>query len=207
MAPRTDIYIPELFETFEFSAMQRQELSRSANGVTRGKDLGEALWRLSFTTRPILSSDAMEYEAKLRSLNGVIGTFLAGDPARCNPRAHKDGMFEDDAAVDDVGDDNKSLKLAGLDPGFKLSIGDYLSTPGYALHQVMEDAVADGAGVTPFFEVFPHIRPGTFSDSPATTVTLKRPQAEFILEPGSISRRRLNGPYWSVSFAGIQVIG
>jgi hypothetical protein len=206
MAPRTDIYIPELFETFEFSVMQRQEISRSADGVTRAKDLGDALWKITASTRPMLSSDALAYEAKLRSLNGAIGTFLAGDPSRCNPRAHKDGLFDDDAVVNDLGIDNKSLKLGGLDPGFKISAGDYLSTAGYALHQAMQDAVADGSGITTLFEVFPHIRPGMFSESPATGVTLKQPQAEFALEPGSLSRRRLSGPWWSVSFSGVQII-
>lgn len=209
--PRTDIYDPNLFESAEFNVVQRQEFSRSANGVTQGKDLGDALWRLSFTTKPMLSSDALAFEAKLRSLNGVIGRFFAGDPRRCNPRLHKDGSFSDSGTIADVGDDNKSLKLATLPAGFKISVGDYIafqygSTPSYALHQAMESATADGSGDTGFFEVFPHIRTGIIDDSPGTSVTLKHPQALFALEPGSLSRRRIAGPWFSVSFSGIQII-
>ncbi len=205
---RTDIYVPEILVDFDFGVLQRQEFSRTADGVTRGKDLGEALWRASYTTKPLLSSDALAYEAKLRSLNGVIGRFFAGDPSRCNPREHKDGSFSDTGVIASIGVDNKSLALEGLDAGFKISAGDYLafqygSTPSYALHQAMEDAVADGSGETPAFEVFPHIRPGV---AEAATVTLKRPQALFVLEPNSVSRRRVAGPYWSVSFSAIQVI-
>lgn len=208
--PRTDIYDPNLFEGVDFAPIERQELSRSADGVTRGKDFGESLWRLSFTTKPMRSSDALAYETKLRSLRGVTGRFFAGDPRRCNPRVYPAGNFTDSALIYDVGDDNKSLRVSDLAPGFVISEGDYLafeygSGPSYALHQALETVAADGGGITPFFEVYPHIRPG-LSESPPASVTLHLPTALFMLEPGSVSRRRVAGPLFSVSFSAIQAI-
>lgn len=209
--PRTDIYDPELFDAIDFAAMDRQEFSRSANGVTYGKDFGEVLWQLSFSTRPLLSSDALAYEARLRSLRGVTGRFFAGDPRRCNPRMHRTGAFSDTGTIHTVGDNNKSLRIVCPSAGFVISEGDYLafqygSTPSYVLHQALETVTADGSALTPLFEVFPHIRPGLTIGSPAPAVVLKKPQALFALEPGSVSRRRVAGPWWSVSFSAVQVI-
>lgn len=207
---RTDIYLPELLDLTQcsFEPVERQEFSRSADGVTRGKDLGEALWRLSFVTRSMLSSDALAYEARLRSLRGVIGRFFAGDPRRCYPRAHRTGAFNDTGTIHTLGGDNKSLRIDSLDPGLALSVGDYLAfpygaTPSYALHQVVEPAVADGSGLTPLFEVYPHIRPGV---AVSAAVTLKLPQALFALEPGSVRRNHAGGPRWTVGFSAMQVI-
>ncbi|MGR6752128.1 hypothetical protein ACU6QF_00180, partial [Aeromonas veronii] len=83
---------------------------------------------------------------------------------------------------------NKSMRLASLPGGFKLSVGDMLSfqygaAPSYALHRVEEDVVAP-FGATPFFEVFPHFRLGAAT---GVTVRLRQPRCLMMIVPGSIS--------------------
>ena len=54
----------------------------------------------------------------------------------------------------------------------------------YALHRIVSDTVvANGSGVTPLFEVVPHIRPGAAT---STAVELIRPYCKAIIIPGSV---------------------
>jgi hypothetical protein len=79
------------------------------------------------------------------------------------------------------------LKLGGLPAGYSLRRGDMLhvdygSGPRRALHRIVEDATANGAGITPFFEVRPYLKTGTTTGA---VVTLIKPAAKMMLEPGS----------------------
>lgn len=192
--PRTDIITPERFVQISFDLMSRQELSRTAGGLTRGKDLGPALWRVQYTVRPQRAFEAVDLEAMLHSLDGIINGFAAFDFRRKYPRHHFDGLFNDTGTIKALGSDNKSLSLQDLDPGFQLSRGDYLAigngeSPDYsgALYQSMETVTADGMGDTVEFEVRPHIRTGPTAGN---AVTLKNPKAYFTLDdPNSLSVR------------------
>ncbi len=210
-AIRTDILSSAGFEQQNFDTTERQELSRQASGVSIGKNLGPDLWFCEYGTNLQNFASAVTFEAKLRSLAGVTKPFSAHDLRRPYPLAHADGSFNDTGVVHTIGVDNKSLRIDGLDAGFQLSIGDYLAfdfdfEPGYssrALHQVMEAATANGAGLTPVFEVYPHIRPGLVVSTP---VVLKKPSALFTLEPNS-RQSRLDGVLHSrISFRAIQHI-
>jgi hypothetical protein len=189
-----------------FLLISRQELSRQANGITIGKDFGSAIWMPEFSTDVVNNDDAVAYEAKLNSLDGVINMFAAGDLRRRYPRAYPTGNFNDTGVLASVNANNKALAISGLDPSFVLSIGDYLSfdySGGRALHQVVEAATADGSGATTQFEVRPHIRAGYTVSTP---ITLKKPQGYFILMPGSIQAKS-NGPVTSVvSFKAVQFL-
>ena len=84
--------------------------------------------------------------------------------------------------------DNKALKLGGLPAGYSLRRGDLLhfdygpSPARRALYRIVEDASASGAGITGFFEVRPFLKAGTATGA---VVTLVRPSARMMLEPGS----------------------
>ncbi|QDP20660.1 hypothetical protein [Bradyrhizobium cosmicum] len=204
--PLTDLQTLVPIASQSFPLVSRQELSRLASGVTIGKDLGSALWMPEFSTDTIDNDDAVAYEARLNSLDGVVNIFTAGDLRRLYPRSHADGVFNDTGVLASVNANNKALALSGLDPSFALSIGDYLAfdySGGRALHQVVEAVTANGSGTTAQFEVRPHIRPG-FSLSAA--VTLKKPKGYFMLVPGSV-QASTNGPVSSViSFKAVQVL-
>jgi hypothetical protein len=204
--PRTDImtFVRYGAESVPLRLVSRQESSRTAGGVTRGKDLGPALWVGEFTTVPLPIAKAVAFEAMLASLDGVIGTFEAGDPRRPYPAEHADGDFNDTGTLTAVHESNKAIQLASLDVGFTLSVGDFLvftCGSSRALHQVMESVTANGAGATGYFEVRPHIRSGY--TLPAA-VTLKRPKGIFTLQPNSVVPRSISAVNGVVSFKAIQ---
>lgn len=205
--PLTDItsFVPIAGQVFG-PPVSRQEMSRLSSGTTIGKDFGSALWMPEFTTDVVDNDDAVAYEAKLASLDGVINAFAAGDLRRLYPRQYANGVFNDTGVLHSVNANNRALSIASLDAGFVLSVGDYLAFDygaSRALHQVVEAATANGSGLTSEFEVRPHIRPGFSLTAP---ITLKQPRAHFILVPGSVEAKS-NGPVSSViSFKAVQFL-
>lgn len=208
--PRSDILTGLPFDNQIFMLFERQELSRTADGVTRAKSFGSAIWKMSCTSASLYFDQALELEAKLHSLDGAINRFYAHDLRRPYPKEHADGAFTDSGVILSVNANNKALALDDLPAGFQISPGDMLAfdygaTPSRALHQVVEAVTANGAGLTAEFEVRPHLRPGIVL-SPSTEVVFKTPQALFAIEPGSV-QSRLNGPLHSViSFSAVQII-
>lgn len=205
--PRTDI-----LSTVEMSAdsqppmlLMRQEYSRQAGGRTIGKDFGSALWQMSFVTIPIENDDAIDFEAILDSLDGVILTFEAYDVRRKMPRLYPTGACND-GVLASVNANSKAISLSGLAAGQVISRGDWLSFDygaNRALHRVVEAATANGAGLTPQFEVRPHLRPGwTLS----TAVKLKNPRGIFVMMPGSVSPKAYGSLHTVISFQAIQFI-
>lgn len=204
--PRTDILTTVGFQDQKFQLQWRQEVSRTAGGVTLGKDLGPALWTASYTTIRLDDEAALAYEADLDALEGVVWPFEAGDLRRIYPLAYPTGEFADTGVIEAVNPNNRAISLSGLDPGFVLSKGDYLSFDygdSRALHRLVEGAVANGGGVTPQFEVRPHLRPGWTLDA---AVTLKRPTALFTLVPASVSQTLNNGESTVISFQAMQYL-
>lgn len=204
--PRTDILTPFLFANQSLRLSSRQEFSRMASGVTIGKDFGSALWMADYTTVAMPNDDALVLEAKLNSLDGVIGTFEAGDIRRPYPKAHANGAFGDTGVIASVNANNKALSLSGLNAGMTLSVGDYLSFDyggARALHQVVEAVVANGLGATSEFEVRPHLRPGW---SLGTAVKLKLPKGVFVLVPDSIASATVGPMDSTISFKAMQFL-
>lgn len=193
------------FSDQKFTLVERQELSRQANGITLAKSFGSALWAGEWTTGLMPHDEALDYEALLNSLDGAIHAFYAHDLRRPYPRAHADGDFTDSGKIATVSSDGKSLSLKDLPAGLVLSRGDYLAfdygSGSRALHQVMAKVTAGPGGATGSIELRPHLRPGAQVDA---AVTLKKPSAKFILLPGSIDQRLQGGLMTVLSFSAIQ---
>lgn len=206
--PRSDIMTAVGWTDQKFDLVERQEFSRQANGTTIAKSFGSALWSGTWTSAALERDVAADFEARLRSLDGSINGFHARDILRPYPRAYPTGSFsESGVAVHTVGDDGKSLRIDGLASGFVISRGDYLSVTTLGgvilLYQAMEDATADGGGVSPSFEVRPHLHPGVAIND---IVKLKSPTTVFRLVPGSIDSSMRGWSRVVVSFSGIQSI-
>lgn len=206
--PRNDIFEDISFTDQKFALYERQEYSRMASGQTIGKSFGSALWTAQYTTAPMYHDDALELEARLHALDGVIGRFYAGDLRRQYPRMHPKGDFPDTAKIKEIGSNNKSLALSGLAAGLQLSVGDYLSfdygaSKARGLFQVIENAIATNAGKTPVFEVRPHLRPGI---TVGASVTLKKPTGVFALLPQSIETSIHSGSFTVVTFNSFQML-
>lgn len=186
--------------------IERQEFSRTAGGQVIGKSFGTALWRATMVTNAMYRDQIMAFEAMLRSLDGVVRGLYLGDPRRIFPLSRPDGDFSDAGAfVQGLGGDGRSLRIGGLGGGFQLASGDYfcvIRPSGLReLYQAMESVAADGGGLTPLFEVRPHLRPGiAVNDS----VALKGPTTLFVLEPGSVQTSMQDVLIGSVSFTAME---
>ena len=205
--PITDLFDGRKIADQKFPLIQRQELSRQANGATRGKDLGSALWRTDIVMQAMRFDDALDFEAMLNSLDGVINEFEIGDFRRKYPRRHADGSFVDSGLLNAVGANNDNLAIDSLPAGLVLSRGDYLSFdygagPSRALHQVMNSVQADAAGLAVDVYVRPHIRTGA---TIGAAVTLRIPTALMSMEPKSISSVQ-SGNKTIISFSAVQVL-
>lgn len=187
---------------------ERQELSRDASGVTYGKSLGSSLWMGSWTTKPLRHDDAIDFEAMLATLDGVINPFYGEDVRRRYPKLYPTGSFDDSAAAIHTLFSDGRIRIDGLPAGFVISRGDYFEfdygiPANRALHQASETVTCDGAGLSPLFAVRPHIRQGAAVDD---LVSFKRPQGIFTLEPDSIEKRVVGMTHTQISWKGIQTI-
>ncbi len=206
--PRTDLHDICTISDTVFWPKFRQEMSRVAGGRAQSKDLGPAIWAASFATAPDYHSEAGAIEAFLLSLNGSVHSFTAYDARRPYPKAYPTGNFSDTATIGSLNAaDAFEIQLADLASGMVLSVGDYLgfefgSQPSLALHLITEGGTADGSGdVT--LRVFPHIDELA---SIGTWVQLKKPRAEFIIEPGKSTQPKIDSlTASSISFSAVQI--
>jgi hypothetical protein len=194
--------------TTGFSLRWRQEQSTLASGRILVKDMGSPLWTLRAASK-VLSPNNLDYwRARLTSLENGLQQFWGYPTSRCYPIAYPNGSWPGggagfdgtNAALNTINANRKAITLAALPAGFKLSIGDYLSIAG-DVHQVMEAATANGAGVTGEFEIRPQLWPAVATPK---TVSVKQPACLMAVVPGSVSSDAgLNG-WGSVSFTAIE---
>ena len=183
--------------TTSFELLWRQEQSRTAGGVTLLKDFGTPLWNGSWQSRTLSPNELDEWRARLDALENGLKTFKGYPLSRCYPIAYPRGSWPMGEAFDGqsatvyaVGAGNRSLRLDLLPAGFQLRVGDMLqvrhgvSPVRYDLYRVQEAALAAGNGITPEFEVRPHLWPGVAVDN---LVSVYQPWCLMAIVPGSIS--------------------
>lgn len=193
--------------TTSFDLMMRQEQSRAAGGVTYVKDLGPPLWTLKAQSRVLRPNELDRWRARLKVLEGGLYTFLGYSLSRVYPIAYPNGSWPTGGAFDGVSAslasinaNRKAIAVDDLPAGFTFRVGDYLAV-GTDLHQVLEDVAANGSGLTPQFEVRPHIWPGVS----AGDVSVYRPACIMALVPGSVSTDASLTGWGSISFEGIEI--
>lgn len=208
--PRTDIMSSVHYTDGRLRLQEAQEYSRTQGGQTYGKSLGSPLWMGKWATAELPNRDALAFENKLNTLEGVINGFVGRDLRARFPRSAPGGTLDDSGVtILAVGADNRSLSLTGLPVGAELSPGDYLTfvygaSSAVALHQVSEAAVADGSGNTPVFAVTPHFRVGVMA---TLAVVLNNPYGIFRLEPDSVDARPAGALHTVISFSATQFLG
>lgn len=181
--------------TPEFELQWRQEVSRTAGGQAVVKDLGSPLWRMSAVTKALRANTLDYWKARLDALENGMKTFKGYPLSRCFPILYPNGSWPTgnsfngvSAALHTVESDRKTIKVSALPATFQLRVGDMIGIGERDLHRVMENATADGSGVTGLFEVRPHIWPGIEDDdSPMVAVSVKRPFCLMMILPGSVS--------------------
>ncbi|WP_336801481.1 hypothetical protein [Kaistia sp. MMO-174] len=191
------------------------ETSGQAGGQIRVKSRRAPLWTMQATTRDLEPNELRRWKARLAALENGQKTFWGYDSASFYPAAYPHGSwptggaFNGEAAAISALPSTIALRLKALPASFKITTGDHIafsygSGPLYALHQVMEDVVADGLGVTPAFEVRPPIRQGAAINN---VVKVKRPACLMMIVPGSVSTPANLNARGPISFNAIQVIG
>lgn len=168
-----------------------QELSGLGNGQILAADLAPRLWEGNVTTGRMTFDEAMDMQALIESLDGALNTFYLYNPLRKYPREDPDGSILGAATpvIASLDANNKAMTVSGLPANYVLSRGDMLafdygSPARRALHRVVETVTASGAGLSPLFEVRPHIRTGA---AVADDIILAKPAAKVIMQPGSFS--------------------
>ncbi|MET4721910.1 hypothetical protein ABIF63_006016 [Bradyrhizobium japonicum] len=195
--------------TTGFDLQARQEQSRSASGVTYVKDLGPPLWTLKAQSKVLPPNVLDHWRARLKVLEGGLYTFLGYPLSRVYPISYPKGSWPTGGSFDGVSAallsinaNRKAVRLEDLPAGFKFVIGDYLAI-GVDLHQVVEATTADGGGITPEFELRPHIWPGVTAG--ASAVKVYRPACVMALVPGSVSTDASLSGWGSIAFQGIEI--
>ncbi|MDX0182704.1 hypothetical protein GOC16_17890 [Sinorhizobium meliloti] len=191
-----------------FELLFRQEQSRQASGRTIVKDLGSPLWQADYQSRTMRPNELDRWRAILDSLDGGIQQFLGYSLSRCYPTSYPNGSWPagsftgSNANLHTIGANNKSVRVSALAPGFRFKAGDMIRIGSRDLHRVQEDVTADGAGLTPIFEVRPHLWPGTVT---GTAVSVVRPHCYMTVVPGSINTDAdMATGRGSVSFSAIE---
>ena len=140
------------------------------------------------TIAPMYHDDAAEVQALVESLDGPMQSFFLYAPQKAYPRYDPDGskLGASTVTIHTVGSNNKSLQLQGLPSGYVMSTGDYLAYD-YSMnpvrrgfHRISETVTTPGSGISPLFEVRPHLRPGTTT---GLAVTLIKPAAKVFIVP------------------------
>jgi hypothetical protein len=134
-----------------------------------------------------MSNDARWTGAIVNNIRIDVGT--TGDVIEIDWIDIGNDTFFGEAKIASLGGDNKSLSLANLPVGFTLNVGDMLQIQHgtdpvrYDLHRVQEGAAADASGITPAFEVRPHLWPGVAVDN---VVSVKAPWCLMQIVPDTI---------------------
>jgi hypothetical protein len=186
-----------------FDLLWRQEQSRHASGRTRVKDFGSPIWQAAYVSRSLSPNELDFWRARLTAAENGLVTFIAYPTSRCRPIKHPGSSTLPTGTLDTIDDNNKAIKVSGL-TGITLSVGDFIQIGDSDLHQVMEPAVAV-AGLTPLFEIRPHLWPGA---AVTDAVTISRPHCLMTVVPGSVSANAdLATGRGSISWQGIEARG
>jgi hypothetical protein len=165
-----------------------EELSGLGTSEFLTSDVGAPVWYSDIALAPMQMADFRTLRSRIMLLNGSANMFLFASPESMYPASDPFGVAvaASTVLVHTVGGDNKTLRLKGLPATYVITEGDFLSITynggRQALH-VANETVTAVAGVTPTFEVRPHLRPGMLADDP---VQLDPPEAKVKILPDTL---------------------
>lgn len=168
---------------------RNDELSGSGDARVWTAELNDPLWTADVELANDKDFNLEQVSAIVRKLYGAQESFFLYHPKRKYPRSDPTGSIlgSSTVLVHSIGSNNKSLRLKGLPAGYVLTLTDksqivYSSGTRNFFAEVSEDTTAAGDGITPEFEIFPHVPTGLAVNDP---VTLKKPACKMFIIPGS----------------------
>ena len=190
--------------------VEQQEFSGLGTGEGLAHDLGPRLWQMAVQSAPQPFDDVQALRARIDALDGAINTFYATYKGKEYPKADPDGSILGSATptIHTIDANRKEMRVTGLPAGYVLTAGDMLavdygSPSRRALVRLVTGATASGAGLTPLFEVRPHLRPGITTTLDAI---LKKPAMKCKIVPGSLSTEDNMMVTGSISFTVRQTL-
>lgn len=153
--------------------------------VTQGGDvishkLGARLWQGEVSLGLDYHHLIAAFEARLSLLEEPGASLLIYDRRKPNPVSDTNGVLLAGFTPEiySVAANGEELALSNLPAGFVITGGDLLGFQygagpvRFALHRVVSGATANGAGITPEFQVTPRLQPGA---APGLAVSLNKP--------------------------------
>lgn len=211
--PLDDFFAGLPIASVTFDLSEALEQSQTGAGEIIDADLGPRLWTGEVTLGRLSRAETQQALARIDALRYAGRSFFVYPTAQAYPLADPTGAGLAGAApqIDTLSADTRQIALNGLPSGYQLSEGDFLAfeyvntATRYALHKLSGGgATADGLGVTPLFEVVPHIRPGA---AVGAAVVLGRPFCKARLVPGSTQAGQTRKTFTdSISFRFVQTL-
>lgn len=205
--PLTTLFSDHVLKTAQFKLMSRGEFSRQEGGRLISVSRHPAVWLATFTSTALSYDDAVDLEALLSTLDGSVHAFEAHDTRRPYPKNYPTGSFSDTGIINSINVNNKAMTISGLPANFVITRGDKLSfahvAGGLSLHYAVESVTADGAGLTPEFEVRPHIPSSTTTSTP---VVFKKPPCYMLVIPDTVEYSEGASTLGVVTFEAVQMI-
>lgn len=193
-----------------FTLSRNDQVSGLGNGQPLNAELASPLWRFEGTTIP-MDNDNGEAVAALFEMLGHPGRdFYIANPRKKGPRADPDGTNLGSATptLQSLASNNREVRITGLPSGYVLSRGDMIAfdygpvgEKRRALHRIVSTVAADGDGLTPLMEVFPHIRAGAAVDD---AVFLAPATMRAKLIPDSFAPAGVGSMHQRFTFSAIQ---
>lgn len=196
MALTLPLSLADFFDTLKvrsapFLLVSQQEYSGLGTGDGIAHDLGPMLWEAPVQSAPMPLAEAQAMLARIDALDGAINAFYAYNPSKAYPAADPDGskLGASTPTIHTIAANRKEMRVTGLPAGYVLSAGDMLavdygSPSRRSLVRLVTGATASSGGLTPLFEVRPHLRAGITTTLP---VMLRKPSMKCKILPGSFS--------------------
>lgn len=209
------IFYPLDFSDFpgwstEFDPFYRQEIARTAGGLTQVADLGRPLWKASYVSRTLSPNELSQWRGRIQALSGSLQTFQGRDTSRCfpidDPRGSIIGANYNNIFIDAVTSPGQ-ISLRGLPPGYVISTGDYINTTLADFKRVLFRVTAGNAaasdGKTGMINVGPYFPTGVVAGLRAEIV---RPWVLMMISPGTLNiNADVRTGRGTVSFQSIEV--
>lgn len=164
-----------------FDIQRNDELSGSGDSRYWTSELGAPLWTVAVTMSARSPEDARSIDARIRALAGAKNAFLFSDPVY---RPAGRGIPGGAVSILAINADRTGFSLAGLPPGYKVSIGDRFSMrSGNSVYfgEFAEERIASSAGQIGLTTVTPY--PPLWLTAGAS-VELAMPYLKVFVPPG-----------------------
>lgn len=175
-------------ETVRWWLESFQEMSITGGGESLVADLAPRMWKGDVNMSIMTHEKAASVQALIESLDGSLQTFDMFDPRRAYPIDDPTGSIlgASTPEIAALNVNNKQLNISGLPAAYKLKGGDMFSftysATRRALHRIVLDVNASGAGLASNVEVRPHFRPGV---AVGQAISFIKPYCRVRMIPGS----------------------